>query len=289
VELGKRGVFCFTDGLTPAQLIGLAQRTEQLGYGTLWYPEALKYESFGLGSFLLAQTQRLVVASGIANIYARDATAMKQGQHTLAALSAGRFLLGLGVSHVPLVETARGHQYRAPVPTMRAYLDAMDKAAGMAAVLDEPAPMVLAALGPRMIALAGACSAGAFPYNVTPEHTAQARALLGPGKWLCVEQKVLGVTDPGKARDMARQAIAFYLPLTNYRASWSRQGFGEDDLSGGGSDRFLDAMVAWGTETAISRRIQAHFDAGASHVCIQPLHPDGQPVPDYNVLTALAS
>jgi alkanesulfonate monooxygenase SsuD/methylene tetrahydromethanopterin reductase-like flavin-dependent oxidoreductase (luciferase family) len=97
------------------------------------------------------------------------------------------------------------------------------------------------------------------------------------------------VTDPGKARDAARQALAFYLPLTNYRVNWGRLGFGEDELNAGGSDRFIDAMVAWGTEAAIRRRIQAHFDAGASHVCIQPLHPDGQAVPDYNLLAALAS
>jgi probable F420-dependent oxidoreductase len=289
MELGRQGVFWFTDALKPTQLIELAQRSEQLGYGTLWYPEVVGYECFGLGSFLLANTESIIIASGIANIYARDATATKQGQHTLAAVSGGRFLLGLGVSHVPLVETARGHQYLAPVPAMRAYLDAMDKAATMAPPLDEPAPMILAALGPRMIALAAARSAGAFPYNVTPEHTAQARALLGPDKLLCVEQKVLLTADPGKAREVARQAMAFYMPLTNYRANWSRLGFSEGDLAGAGSDRLIDAMVAWGSEAVIRGRIQAHFDAGADHVCIQPLHPDGLPTPDYNALTALAS
>jgi probable F420-dependent oxidoreductase len=266
----------------------LAQRTEQLGYAALWYPEVLSYESFALGSFLLTQTETLIIASGIANIYARDATAAKQGQHTLAKLFGGRFLLGLGVSHVPLVEDARGHQYRTPIATMRTYLDAMDKAVAIAPPLDEPPPMVLAALGPQMTALAAERTAGAFPYNVTPEHTARARAIIGPDKWLCVEQKVLLVTDPVKARAVARQTMAFYLPLTNYRRNWQRLGFREEDLADGGSDRFLDAMVAWGDESAIRRRIQAHFDAGASHVCIQPLHPDGQPLPDLNVLAALA-
>jgi probable F420-dependent oxidoreductase len=289
MELGRLGVFWFTDALKPAQLIELAQRSEQLGYDTLWYPEVVSYECFGLGGFLLANTKTLIIASGIANIYARDATAMKQGQHTLASVSGGRFLLGLGVSHIPLVETARGHRYLAPVPAMRAYLDAMDKAAAMAPQLDAPAPTVLAALGPKMMALAAARTAGAVPYNVTPEHTAQARAILGPDKLLCVEQKVLLTTDPGKARDIARQNLAFYMPLTNYRANWSRLGFTEDDLAGAGSDRLMDAMVAWGTETAIRSRIQAHFDAGANHVSIQPLHPDGLPVPDYNALTVLAA
>jgi probable F420-dependent oxidoreductase len=288
MDLGKLGVFCFTDALTPVQLAELAQRTEQLGYAALWYPEVLGYESFALGSFLLTQTTRLIIASGIANIYARDATAAKQGQHTLAKLSGGRFLLGLGVSHAPLVEDARGHQYRTPVATMRAYLDAMDKAVAIAPSLQEPPPTVLAALGPQMTALAAARTAGAFPYNVTPEHTARARVILGPDRWLCVEQKVLLVTDAPKAREVARQAMAFYLPLPNYRQNWQQLGFREEDLADGGSDRFLDAMVAWGDESAIRQRIQAHFEAGASHVCIQPLHPDGQPLPDLQALAALA-
>jgi probable F420-dependent oxidoreductase len=235
MDLGQKGVFCFTDALSPEQLIELAQRTEQLGYSALWYPEALGYESFVLGGFLLAHTQNLIIASGIANIYARDATATKQGQHSLAKLYGDRFLLGLGVSHVPLVEEARGRQYQRPVSTMRAYLNRLDKAVAIAPPLDEPPPTVLAALGPRMTALAGARTAGAFPYNVTPEHTARARAIIGPEKWLCVEQKVLLLTDPAKARELAPQAMAFYLPWTNYRANWLRLGFSDQDLANGGS------------------------------------------------------
>jgi probable F420-dependent oxidoreductase len=222
MDLGQKGVFWFTDALTAAQLVELGQRTEELGYAALWYPEVLSYGSFGLGGFLLANTKKLIIASGISNIYARDATATKQGQHTLAKLYGGRFLLGLGVSHVPLVEDARGHQYRSPMATMRAYLDAMDKAAEIAPSLDEPPPTVLAALGPRMTALAGWRTAGAFPYNVTPEHTDRARTIIGPNKWLCVEQKVLLVNEPAKAREIARQVMAFYLPLTNYRNNWKR-------------------------------------------------------------------
>jgi len=288
MELGKLGVFCFTDALTPAQLTELARQTEHLGYAALWYPEVFGYESFALGCFLLQQTETLIIAAGIANIYARDATAAKQGQHTLATFSGGRFLLGLGVSHVPLVEDARGHHYRPPVATMRAYLDAMDKAAAIAPRLEEPPPTVLAALGPQMTALATARTAGALPYNVTPEHTARARAILGPNKWLCVEQKVLLGTDATKAREVARQTMAFYLPLANYRNNWMRLGFSEQDLTDGGSDRFLDAMVAWGDVSVLQQRIQAHFDAGASHVCIQALRADGQPIPDWQALAALA-
>jgi probable F420-dependent oxidoreductase len=287
MDLGRKGVFWFTDALTSTQLVELAQHTEELGYTALWYPEALGYESFSLGSFLLSHTDKLIVASGIANIYARDAAATKQGQHTLAKLYGGRFLLGLGVSHVPLVQ-ARGHQYRQPVATMRAYLGDMDKAVGIAPSLDEPPPIVLAALGPQMTALGSRRTNGVFPYNITPEHTARARAIIGPDKWLCVEQKVLLVTDPSKAREVARQAMAFYLPLPNYRNNWKRLGFSDEDLAGGGSDRFLDAMVASGNEAAVRQRIQAHFDAGASHVCIHPLNPNGQPLPDFNALKALA-
>ena len=288
MELGKLGVWCFTDTLTPAQLTELAQHTERLGYAALWYVEAFSYESFSLGSFFLNQTEALIIAAGIANIYARDATAAKQGQHSLAKFSGGRFLLGLGVSHTPLVEDARGHRSGKPLATMRAYLDAMEKATAMAPALDEPPPTVLAALGPKMTELAAARTAGAFPYNVTPEHTERAREIVGPDKWLCIEQKVLLVTDPGKAREVARQTMAVYMRLPNYRNNWLRLGFSEDDLAGGGSDRFLDAMVAWGDESMVQQRIQEHFDAGASHVCIQALHPEGQPLPDLNALTALA-
>lgn len=288
MDLGKLGVWCYTDPLTPAQLAELAQHSEKLGYGALWYVEAAGYEAFSLGSFLLSQTETLVVGSGIANIYARDATAAKQGQHSLARFSGGRFLLGLGVSHTRLVERARGHHYGKPIPTMRGYLDAMEKAGAIAPTLDETPPTVLAALGPKMTELAGARTAGALSYNVTPEHTAGAREILGPDKWLCVEQKVLLVNDPGKARQVARQVLGLYMPLPNYRNNWLRLGFSEADLADGGTDHFIDGMVAWGNEAVIQRRIQEHFDAGASHVCIQPLHPEGQPVPDLNALTALA-
>ena len=258
-----------------------------MGYSALWYPEALSYESFSLGSFLLHETKTLIIATGNANIYARDATTAKWGQHTLAKLSGGRFLLGLGVSHVPLVEDLRGHRSGKPLATMRAYPDAMDKAAATAPPLEDPPPTVLAALGPGMTVLAAARTAGAMPYNVTPEHTARTRAVLGPDKWLCVEQKILLVQDPAKAREIARQTMAFYMPLPNYRNNWLRLGFSEDDLADGGSNRFLDAMVAWG-EVGGPETHPGHFEAGASHVCIQGLQPDGQPRPDLNALAALA-
>jgi probable F420-dependent oxidoreductase len=288
MELGKLGVWCPTDSLSAGQVKDLAQQVEGLGYSALWYPESRGHEAFSLGSFLLSQTRRLIVATGIANIYARDATTAKQGQHTLAKLSGGRFLLGLGVSHVPLVEGVRGHTYGKPVATMRAYLDGMARAAEFAPKLPEPPPTVLAALGPNMVALGAERATGIHPYNVNPEHTAWARQRVGARAWVCVEQMVLLEADPARARAVARKELARYLPMPNYRNTWLRLGFPEEELANGGSDRFIDAIVAWGNAPAIRARIQQHMDAGASHVCIQALHPGGQPPPDWNALKALA-
>ncbi len=288
MDLGRLGVWCFNDRLSPQELSELAQTTERLGYSALWYVEAVSYESIALGSFLLNQTEKLIIAPGIANIYARDATATKQAQNSLDRFSGGRFLLGLGISHAFLVENVRGHSYGKPVTTMRKYLDAMDKAAEFAPSVAAPPPTVLAALGPNMTKLAAERTAGALPYNVTPEHTSWARGLMGPGSWLCVEQKILRVTDATKAREVARQAIAPYMGAPNYRKNWIRLGFSEADLADGGSNRFLDAMVAWGDDAAIQQRIQQHWDAGADHVCIQPLHAERQPWPDLDALEAFA-
>ena len=288
MELGKLGVWCSTNMMTAGQLADLAQITERLGYGALWYPESVGHESFATGSFLLSQTSSLIIATGIANIYARDATTTKLGQHTLAKLYGGRFLLGLGVSHIPMVEGTRGHSYGKPVTTMRAYLDGMEKAESVAPRVEQAPPTVLAALGPKMTELGAERTAGIHPYNITPEHTAWARELIGPEPWICSEQMVLLCDEPGKAREVARRNLALYMPLPNYRNNWLRQGFTGDDLANGGSDRFLDAMVAWGDEGAIRQRIEEHLQAGANHVCIQPLHPEGERLPDLAAVEALA-
>jgi probable F420-dependent oxidoreductase len=242
-----------------------------------------------LSSWLLFHTKRLIVATGIANIYARDAMAMAGGQRTLAEQSDGRFLLGVGVSHRPTVEGVRGHAYGKPVATMRAYLQAMREAPYGAPQPPERPLTVVAALGPKMMGLSREFADGAHPYNTTPEHTAQARAILGPGKLLCPEVWVLLETDRVAARRAARQALSRYLQLENYVNGWRRQGFGADDLAGGGSDRFLDAMVAWGDEDAIRARIHQHRDAGADHVCIQPISPqNSQAATGEHVLDLLA-
>ncbi len=288
MQLGKLGVWYFTETLTAAQAAEAAQRIESLGYGAFWIPEAIGRHPFAHAAWLLAKTERLVVATGIANIYARDAAATAAAQKTLAEQSGGRFLLGLGVSHRPMVEGVRGHVYASPVATMRAYLERMEKAPYAAFPPAEAPPTVLAALGPKMLQLAATKTRGAHPYFTTPEHTAMARKTMGPDAWLCVEQKVLLETDPAKARNLARLTAGIYLGLENYRNNWKRLGFADSDFANGGSDRFIDATVAWGDVSVLQKRVRAHLDAGASHVCIQPINPSGQPVPDWKVLEALA-
>src|SRR6267142_6198082 len=196
MELGKLGVWVGMDGMSAAQAAAFAKRVEEWGYGALWIPESRGRNALVHSSWLLAHTERLAVATGIANIYARDPMAMANGQRTLAEQSGGRFLLGVGVSHRPMVEGLRGHSYGKPVSTMRAYLQAMREAPYQAPEPPEQPLTVVAALGPRMMALSGERADGAHPYNTTPEHTAQARSILGPGKLLCPEVWVVLETDP---------------------------------------------------------------------------------------------
>ena len=216
MELGRLGVWVGMDGMSAAAAAAFAERVEERGYGALWIPEGRGRNALVLSSWLLCHTKRLVVATGIANIYARDAMAMAGGQRALAEQSGGRFLLGVGVSHRPTVEGVRGHAYGAPVTTMRTYLRAMREAPYGALQPSQSPLTVVAALGPRMMALSGELADGAHPYNTTPEHSAQARAILGPGKLLCPEVWVLLETDRAKARSAARQALSRYLQLENY-------------------------------------------------------------------------
>lgn len=283
---GPHGVWSSTNGLARDDLVRLAQTVERLGYDVFWYPESTAYESLSLGGFMLGRTERLALGSGIANIYARDANTAMAGHNTLNALYGDRFILGLGVSHVPLVEGVRGHVYGPPVTAMRGYLQTM-----LSAKVDVAAParnIVLAALGPKMLGLARDMVQGALPYCVTPEHTAEASRILGPNRWLCVEQKICFTADAAVARNVAAGNLKRYLALTNYRSNWLRLGFTEAELSGTGSERFLDAMVAWGSETQIRARLDAHRRAGATHVCIQPLDPGGAAMADLRALEAFA-
>jgi len=275
MKLGKLGVWASLDGMTAAAALAFAQRVEQRGYTALWTPESRGRNVLVNAAWLLAGTTRLIVATGIANIYARDAVAMANAQRGLNEQSGNRFLLGLGVSHRPLVSDMRGHSYGRPVPTMRSYLNAMRAAPYQAPPPSQPPTTVLAALGPKMLALSAEITDGAHPYCVTPEHTVAARQILGANKLLCPELMVLLETDPSAARAAARTALSPYIQLENYANNWRRLGFSDGDLAGGGSDRFVDANVAWGDEGAIRARIQLFWDAGADHVSIQSLHPSG--------------
>ena len=288
--LGRLGIWASLDGMTAPAAAAFAQRVEGWGYGALWLPESRGRNVLVFSSFVLASTKRLAVATGIANIYARDAQAAASGQLALAEQSGGRFLLGLGVSHVPLVEGLRGHTYGKPVATMRAYLEAMRRASYASPQPAEAPQTVLAALGPGMLALSASHADGAHPYLVSPAHTREARRIMGAGKLLCPEQTVIGETDPARARRVGRAWLDRYLQMDNYRNNLLRLGFAASDLAGGGSDRLVDEIIAWGDAAAIRRRIEEHWTAGADHVCIQALDPrEATPaVPDEALLAALA-
>jgi len=290
MNIGARGVFFYPDGLTSREAVAFARRIEALGYSALWLPEAGGRDPFVLAARLLDHTETLIVATGIANIYARDAVAMKAAQYTLAEQSGGRFLLGIGVSHRLLVEDIRGHVYGPPLSAMKAYLE-RHAAAGFGAIAPaERPPVLLAALGPKMLDLARERADGAHPYMVTPEHTREARKRLGPDRLLCSEHKVHLEKDLAKARSVARRApaLAMGLSLPNYQNSLIRQGFEAKDFESGLSDRLIDALVAMGDAEAIERRLAEHLQAGADHVCIHPLHPEAKSEPWWPTLEALA-
>jgi len=277
IQLGSIGIWTRQlEDQPAAKAQEAAAELEQLGFGAIWFGEAYGREAFTHAGLLLAATGRIVIATGIANIYARDPVTMAAAQKTLAEAYPDRFVLGLGVSHVPLVEQMRGHRYEKPVPTMRAYLDAMDKAPYRAAPPTSKPIRMLAALGPKMLQLAAERTEGAHPYNVNPEHTAQARGILGSGPYLCPEQAVVLETDAAKARQIGRAFLGIYLGLPNYANNFLRLGFDEADLQNGGSDRLIDAIIGWGDLYAIRNRIRAHQSAGADHVCVQVLTADPQ-------------
>jgi probable F420-dependent oxidoreductase len=280
MELGPIGIWTAQLDYQPAaKAKEAAPELEQLGFGAIWFPESVGREALTNAALLLGATSRIVIATGIANIYARDAVTMAAAQKTLAEAYPGRFLLGLGVSHIPLVEQIRGHKYDKPVASMRAYLDGMDRAPYRAVPPSVSPIRVLAALGPQMLRLAAERAQGAHPYFVPPEHTARAREILGSDRLLAVEQAVVLETDSAKAREIARAHTSRYLALPNYVNNLRRLGFSEEDLAGSGSDRLVDAIVVWGDMKAITDRVRAHQSAGANHVCLQVLPPDPQALP----------
>lgn len=286
--LGKLGVWAFIDSLTAKEAVAFAQQVEAWGYSALWLPEAVARDPFSFISHLAAHTEKLIFATGIANIYARDPMSMNAIHRTVSELAPGRFMLGMGVSHAPLVSDIRGHAYDKPVTRMRNYLEGMESALYLGPNAQEPAPILLGALRENMLKLSANKASGAHPYFVPTEHTAWARKILGEGPLLCPEQMLLGVSDPDKARAIARTHTKTYTELPNYRNNLLQFGFTEDDFADGGSDRLVDAIVAWGSEATMTERIEAHWNAGADHVCIQPLPAVENGGPDMAILETLA-
>jgi probable F420-dependent oxidoreductase len=272
MHLGRTGLWTFQLDLQPAaKAKETAAELEELGYSTLWLPEAVGREALVNSALMLSATTHMVVATGIASIWGHDPMTMAAGQLTLSEAFPGRFLLGLGVSHQPMVDFVRGQHYDKPLTRMREYLDAMDSAIYVSPKPEEEPRRVLAALGPKMLQLAAERALGAHPYFVPVEHTVVAREALGDGPMLCPEQAVVLSTDADEARAAARLHMATYLTLPNYTNNLRRLGWGDDDLADGGTDRLVDAIVAWGDESAIVERVRAHLDAGADHVCLQVL------------------
>jgi probable F420-dependent oxidoreductase len=269
-QLGRVGVWFGGLGRAPwAEARAAARRIEELGYGALWLSETPNArEPLAFAASLLAATERLPLATGIASIWSRDALAARNGALTLAEAHPGRFTLGLGVSHAPAVQL-RGQVYDKPLTAMRTYLDAMDATDYAGAAPDAPVPLVLAALRPKMLELSGVRTSGAHPYFVPVEHTRVARETLGAGPLLAPEVSVAVESDAGAARERARSFMKLYLTLPNYTNNLRDLGWGDEDLADGGSDALVDAIVGWGDVDAVAARVRAHQDAGADHVCVQ--------------------
>jgi probable F420-dependent oxidoreductase len=285
---GELGVWTLIDGFSAREGVGFARQLEEWGYSTLWIPETVGRDPFTFLGYAAGQTERLIFATGIANVYARDAITLKAIWKTLSEMLPRRFILGLGVSHPHLVTKLRGHEWLPPVQRMRDTLDALQSALYKGVEPEVEAPVVIAALRPKMMELAREKARGAHPYLVTPEHTRRARQILGAGPWLCTEQMVILETDAAKAREIARAHLQVYLRAPNYQNNLRELGFTDDEFEKGGSDRLVDALVGWGDEAALRRRIQEHWDAGADHVCIQPFRTDGALGPDLEALRVLA-
>lgn len=273
--LGRVGVWLSKLGVASAADARRAvAEIEELSYGTVWIGEtSTSKEALTSAGILLAATSRIVVATGIASVWVRDATTAGAAALTLGEAYPGRFVFGLGVSHRSLV-TARGHEYAKPLTKMREYLDELDAVEYAAPRPDVPVPRVLAALAPRMLELSRDRTAGAHTYFMPVEHTRRAREVLGDGPLLAPEQAFVLADDAAQARAEVRRHVAFYLGQPNYLKTLGTLGFDDADLSGGGSDRLVDALVAWGDVAAVVDRVRAQLAAGADHVAVQPLGPD---------------
>jgi probable F420-dependent oxidoreductase len=287
IKPGRLGIFSGSLAAQPATVQReVAAEIERLGYGTLWYGEAVAREAFVQASIFLNATSSLVIASGIANIWARDPMAMAAGGRAIAEAWPNRFILGLGVSHAPMV-AARGHDYAKPVSAMRGYLDRMGQALWRGPEAPLP-PIVLAALGPRMVALAAERTAGAYPYFTTTAHIRQVREQVGPEPFLATDLPVVLAAGRAEARTIGDAHTSLYLRTENYRNNLLRLGWTPDELEPPGSDELFDAVVAWGDMPIVHERIGGLFSAGADQVVLNLITRD-RSVPYLHELRTLAS
>lgn len=284
VDLGRLGAWGHLDSLPIEEARAYARRVDELAYGTLWVPETVGREPFTLLALLAAETSEITLGTSIVSIWGHDAQTTRMAAMTLAEATGGRFALGLGVSHLHLAEKLRGHTYERPLTRMREYLAAYRAAVYRGPTSAEAAdpPILIAALRERMLALAATDADGAFPYLVTPERVAWMRGVLDtaaagrePRPTLAVSMPAILESDPDAARATARAYLLHYLRTPAYQASWSQQGFAEADWEKPGSDRLVDAMVAWGDVEALRARLAELVAAGADHVAVIPLGPLG--------------
>ena len=278
-DLGRIGLWTFALDVQPmAKAQEAAAEIDEMGFGTVWLPEAVGREIFSSSALILSATKNINVASGIASIAARTAHTMQSGWKTLSEAFPGRFVLALGVSHSHMVTKLHKLSYDKPYSNMVEYLDVMDKSPYAGAAPQSPMYRMIGALGPKMLQLSAERTAGAHPYFTTPQHTAEARALMGAKPLIAPEIAVIFETDKDKARATARKFMSTYTRLPNYANNLMRLGFTQDDVTNQ-SDRLVDEIVTWGTRDKIAARIKEHHDAGANHVCVQVLTHDPLELP----------
>lgn len=287
VNAHTRGVILMTEQFRSAALADVVRSIEAMGFESLWLPELFGREPFATAGWLLGQTARITIATGIANVYVRDAHAMAQARHTLAELSGGRFVLGLGVSNAGL-NTARGHVWEQPLPKLTAYLDALAKVEVTAPAAEAPAPLYIAAHGPALQRLGAQRTDGIITYLMPPEHTRQARTRIGEGPALSAVAGFVFESDAAVARAKARTALAMYMKLDYYHREWRKLGYEDADFANGGSDRLIDALVAWGNADALNARVAEYANAGATRVIVMPFGLKTKAGLDPRVLEALA-
>ncbi len=283
-----RDVILMTEQFPSVELVQFVKRLESLDYGSVWLPELFGREPVATAGYLLGQTTRIGIATGIANVYVRDAHATAQARQTLAELSAGRFTLGLGVSNVGL-NKARGHLWQSPVSKMTAYLDAMANVQVDAPAAASAAPLLIAAHGPQLQKLGAQRTDGIITYLMPPAHTRASRARIGAAPALCAVAAFIAEVDPVIARAKARAALRMYMQLDYYHREWRKLGFEERDFADGGSDSLIDALVGWGDAEALQRRLADYEDAGASRVIVMPLAIKTKVGLDARVLEQLSS